>query len=359
MFVEGSFTEFSYSLTRNPNYWRMGEDGLPLPYIDGVQYIGATGNEQAAMKIINGEVDWGGYFIANIDQVYVARDPEHNHYWLPEGNIVYLSLNNEAAPFNNPKVRRAVAMAIDPVEITTIMASGALPADRSGVKKAFLPWVPEEARAFAAEFDPAGAVALLGEEGYRIGSSGIMEKDGVPLSFELYVPTGWSDWIIACEVISEQLAAVGIQARVVQLAWPSPFMDNLINGDYQMSMGYATSGSSAFFQFDNILHSRHYAPIGQAADTHSGVRYQNPVVDEALEAFRRTADPNEQAQLMGTVITEFMRDVPFVPLFFNPIWFQYSTRNFTGWPNEENPYVDPHFAGMGKMLIFLNLQPVQ
>lgn len=86
-----------------------------------------------------------------------------------------------------------------------------------------------------------------------------MEKDGVPLSFELYVPTGWSDWIIACEVISEQLAAVGIQARVVQLAWPSPFMDNLINGDYQMSMGYATSGSSAFFQFDNILHSRHYA----------------------------------------------------------------------------------------------------
>ena len=123
----------------------------------------------------------------------MARDPEHNHYWLPEGNIVYLSLNNEAAPFNNPKVRRAVAMAIDPVEITTIMASGALPADRSGVKKAFLPWVPEEARAFAAEFDPAGAVALLGEEGYRIGSSGIMEKDGVPLSFELYVPTGWSD----------------------------------------------------------------------------------------------------------------------------------------------------------------------
>lgn len=89
------------------------------------------------------------------------------------------------------------------------------------------------------------------------------------------------------------------------------------------------------------------------------MRYQNPVVDEALEAFRRTADPNEQAQLMGTVITEFMRDVPFVPLFFNPIWFQYSTRNFTGWPNEENPYVDPHFAGMGKMLIFLNLQPVQ
>jgi len=154
-------------------------------------------------------------------------------------------------------------MAIDPVEITTIMASGALPADRSGVKKAFLPWVPEEARAFAAEFDPAGAVALLGEEGYRIGSSGIMEKDGVPLSFELYVPTGWSDWIIACEVTQRTAGRGRHPGRVVQLAWPSPFMDNLINGDYQMSMGYATSGSSAFFQFDNILHSGTTRPSGR------------------------------------------------------------------------------------------------
>jgi len=103
MFVEGSFTEFSYSLTRNPNYWRMGEDGLPLPYIDGVQYIGATGNEQAAMKIINGKWTGGGYFIANIDQVYVARDPEHNHYWLPEGNIVYLSLKQRSCALQQPQ----------------------------------------------------------------------------------------------------------------------------------------------------------------------------------------------------------------------------------------------------------------
>ncbi|NMB02840.1 MAG: ABC transporter substrate-binding protein [Firmicutes bacterium] len=359
MFVDGSFSEFSYSLTRNPNYWQIGADGQPLPYIDGVQYIGATGNEQAAMKIINGEVDWGGYFIANIDQLYVAANPEHNHYWLPEGNIVYLSLNNDVEPFNNANVRRAVAMAIDQEEITMIMDSGAQPADSSGVKRGFLHWVSDEARALDPGFDPAGAIALLEAEGYRRNSAGIMEKDGVELSFDLYVPTGWSDWIIATDVISEQLAAIGINARVAQRAWPSPFMDNLINGDYQMSMGYATSGSSAFFQSDNILHSRHYAPVGQAAASHSQVRYRNPIVDEALDAFRRSTDSEEQAELMSKVIYEFMKDTPMVPLFFNPVWFQYSTRNFTGWPNADNPYVDPQAAGMGKMLIFLNLQPVK
>ena len=360
MFEEGSFSEFAYRLKANPNYWQMGEDGKPLPYIDGIQYVGATGNEQAAMKIIRGEVDWGGYFIADIDQLYVAANPEHHHYWLPEGNIVYLSLNNAVEPFSNANVRRAIAKAIDQEEITWIMASGALPADQSGVKKAFLHWVPDEARAFDPGYDPEEAQKMLIAEGYTLNRSGILEKDGEELAFDLYVPTGWTDWITAADVISDQLGQIGIRVRVAQRAWPSPFLDNLRNGEYQMSMGYATSGSSPFFQFDNILHSRHYAPVGTPSNTHSQVRYTNPKVDEALETFITLTDEEEdkRVEMMGTVIYEFMKDTPFVPLFFNPVWFQYNTTNFTGWPNEENPYVAPQFAGMGKMLILLNLQPV-
>lgn len=359
MFVDGSFSEFAYRLNRNPNYWQMGADGKPLPYIDAVQYIGATGNEQAAMKISNGEVDWGGYMLANIEETYVARDPEHNHYWIPEGNIVYLNFNNDKAPFDNPQIRRAVAMAINQKEIVTITDVGAVASDNSGVKQSFYGWVNEEARAFDPGFDPKGAIALLEAEGYKRNNKGIMEKDGVELSFDLYVPTGWSDWVVACEVISEQLEFIGINARVAQRAWPSPFMDNLIQGDYDISIGYATSGSSAFFQSDNILHSKHYAPIGEAATTHSQVRYQNEVVDNALDAFRRSIDTEEQGKLMEIVLYEFMKDYPFVPLFFNPTWFTYSTKNFTGWPNEDDAYVAPQAAGMDKMLIFLRLQPIK
>lgn len=361
IFEEGSFQEFSYRFKSNPNYWQLGADGKPLPYIDGVELVGATSNEHAAMKIIQGEVDWGGYFIPNIDDIFVAVNPEQHHYWLPEGNIVYLNLNNEREPFNNPNIRRAVAMAIDQEEITTIMASGAIPADVSGVKRAFLHWVSDEARAHDPGFDPAGAREILQEEGYAPNSAGIMTKDGQELAFNLYVPTGWTDWITGVEVISEQLLEIGIRARMTQRAWPSPFMDNLRNGEYHMSIGYATSGSSPFFQFDNILHSRHYAPLGETAPTHSQTRYQNELLDQALNTYRVTPDYEEEKLLvlMDQVITEFMSDLPFVPLFFNPVWFQYNTSRFTGWPSDDDPYVAPHFAGMGKMLIYLNLQPVQ
>ena len=204
------------------------------------------------------------------------------------------------------------------------------------MKKAFLHWVTEEARAFDPGYDPGEAQKMLMEEGYTLNRSGILEKDGEELAFDLYVPTGWTDWITAADVIGDQLGQIGIRVRVAQRAWPSPFLDNLRNGEYAMSIGYATSGSSPFFQFDNILHSRHYAPVGTPSSTHSQVRYTNPEVDEALETFITLTDEDEdkRVEVMGTVIYEFMKDTPFVPLFFNPVWFQYNTKNFTGWPTK-------------------------
>lgn len=359
LFEEGTFAEQSYRLKSNPDYWQMGEDGEPLPYIDGVQYVSATGNSQAAMKIISGEVDWGTYFISNIEQTFVQRDPEHNHYWLPEGNIVYLNLNNGKEPFSNRNVRRALAMAIDQEEITTIMNSGAVPAHHSGVKRGYLDWLTEDTLANNWEFNPEAAEAMLNEEGYSKNDEGIMAKDGEALSFELFVPTGWTDWITAVETVSNQLSEIGIDAQVRQVSWPSPFNDNIINGDYKMSIDYTNSGFSPYYQFNNILPSRHYAPIGEAATGHSQVRYRNEEVDQAIAEYSKTADQQRQIELLNVIVSEFLADTPMVPMFFNPVWFEYSTRNFVGWPNEEDPYTAPSTAGMAKMPVFLNLQPVE
>jgi peptide/nickel transport system substrate-binding protein len=359
LFEEGTFAEQSYRLKSNPDYWQMGEDGEPLPYIDGVQYVSATGNSQAAMKIISGEVDWGTYFISNIEQTFVQRDPEHNHYWLPEGNIVYLNLNNGQEPFSNRNVRRALAMAIDQEEITTIMNSGAVPAHHSGVKMGYMDWLTDQTLANNWEYDLEKAEAMLNEEGYSKNNDGIMEKNGEELSFELFVPTGWTDWITAVETVGNQLTEIGIDAQVRQVSWPSPFNDNIINGDYKMSIDYTNSGFSPYYQFNNILPSRHYAPIGEAATGHSQVRYRNEKVDQAIAAYSKTADQAEQIELLNVIVAEFLNDTPMVPLFFNPVWFEYSTRNFVGWPNEEDPYTAPSTAGMAKMPVFLNLRPVE
>jgi len=78
-----------------------------------------------------------------------------------------------------------------------------------------------------------------------------------------------------------------------------------------------------------------------------------------MTLYSKTADTKEQLALMGDVLSAVMRDTPLIPLFNNPTWFQYSTRRFTGWPNEENPYTAPKTDGMAKMPVFLNIMPVK
>ena len=359
LFDTGSFTEQSYRLKRNPNYWQLGRDGRPLPYIDGIQYIGATGNSQLAMKVVSGQVDWGNVFMANIDRLFVSRDPIHHHYWLPEGNLVYLNLNNGKAPFDNINVRRAVAMAIDQREITTIMASGALPAELSGVKSGYRHWVSEKAKRYLPAYDPAAGRRLLEQAGYRENADGIYEKEGATLSFDLYVPTGWTDWVTAMDAVGTQLSKISVEARVTQVAWPSPFLTNITKGDYQISVDYVSSGFSPYHQYNFILPERHWAPVGEDASGHSQVRYRNAEVDRAFAAFSRTDKTDERLKEMDIVLTAVLRDTPLIPLFFNPTWFQYSTKRFVGWPSRDDPYTAPRTWGMAKIPVLLNLRPVR
>ena len=297
--------------------------------------------------------------MANIDRLFVSRNPKYHHYWLPEGDLVYLNLNNGKASFDNVNVRRAVAMAINQKEITTVMASGAIPADLSGIKKGYRHWLSKKTKQYAPPYNPEAGRKLLEREGYHKNADGIYEKNGVTLSFELYVPTGWTDWITAVDTIRSQLSKISIAARVTQVAWPSPFLTNITKGKYDISIDYVSSGFSPYYQYNFILPERHWAPVGEDASGHSQVRYRNAEVDRAFFAFSRTDNASEQAKQMDIVLTAVMRDTPLIPLFFNPTWFQYSTKRFIGWPHQDNPYTAPKTWGMAKIPVFLNLQPVR
>ena len=345
-----SFSEQSYRMVRNPNYWQKGQDGKPLPYIDAIQYVSTT-NEQVAFKLINGEYDWAGYLLPNADE-YTAASPD-NKYWFPEGNLVFLYMNNLKAPFNNANVRKAFAYAIDQRNITRKMSPSPVPADMTGLKKSFASLGSSAKAKYNITYDKVKARKLLEGEGYKLNAKGIYEKDGVPLSFKLYVPTDWTDWIGAAETVTQMLKDIGVEAIITQSAWPVPFQTSLETGDYDMAISFINTWTTPYYQFNRWLYSDNYAPLGQKAKVFSNMRYKNDDIDKNLEAYRREPDPAKQKTYMSAVIEQFMKDTPCVPLFFNPTWFEYSTRNFVGWPSEDNPYAWPSVIGMQKMPILL------
>ena len=39
--------------------------------------------------------------------------------------------------------------------------------------------------------------------------------------------------------------------------------------------------------------------------------------------------------------TVMATQAPVIPLLYGAAWYEYSTRDFTGWPTAANPYIDP------------------
>jgi peptide/nickel transport system substrate-binding protein len=81
---------------------------------EGFRFPSYPGNDQANLATINGENDWAGNFIPDIESTYVAKDPEHYGYWFPPlGATVHLYVNTTKKPFDDVNVRKAISAAFD------------------------------------------------------------------------------------------------------------------------------------------------------------------------------------------------------------------------------------------------------
>lgn len=114
-------------LVANPNYWRMGEDGAPLPYLDGVDFRPNPDVSTRRATMQSGDADvnhdsfgenrafWEGEWIEDGNGL-VETDPARE--------VGYLMFNNSVPPFDNPDVRRALALCTDRNEYLTFRSPG-------------------------------------------------------------------------------------------------------------------------------------------------------------------------------------------------------------------------------------------
>jgi peptide/nickel transport system substrate-binding protein len=118
-FLLKSFSPQLIDLGKNPNYWQPGK-----PAITEIRFPSFNSNTSAELLLARNEVDWTGLFTPNIEKTFVARDPEHNHYWFPPSNVVMLYLNLTKYPFNLLPVRQAISYALDRQQMYKVAESG-------------------------------------------------------------------------------------------------------------------------------------------------------------------------------------------------------------------------------------------
>jgi len=332
-------------LCRNENYWQMGEDGEPLPYIDCARHPMYPGNDPANLALISGELDWIGNFIPDIDNVFVAQDPEHyGYYFWPGGGVVALYMNTTKAPYSDVKFRQALSMAIDRQSVTDIGMYGYTdPVSPTGLGPRHASWINPEAEALAADmglgvYDPDAAAVALDEAGYvdADGDGWRDTPDGEPIKFSIQAVNGWTDWVTSIQIISENFQEVGINADIITPEFGA-WMNALQTGDYDVSIGWGTSGNTPWDHFRDTLYSPLIGEDGLANAELWG-RWTSDETDALVDAFTATADVDEQHNIVNQLQMTFVENVITIPLFAGPTWYEYVTLRFTGFPTEEDYY---------------------
>jgi peptide/nickel transport system substrate-binding protein len=357
------FTPQEYIQCANPNYW----DAESL-HVDCVRLPQLANNDQVLTAAANGELDWFGSFLPDIERTYVGTDPDNHGYWFPAGSPVFFSLNMETSEpgleeaFNDVAFRRAFSMAMDRQAMVDIAGYGYPTVNDypSGLGRAYHSWNNPEVEAEYGQytqFDIEGARALLDEAGYADadGDGFIDSPSGAPIAFSIIVPNGWTDWVNTVQLAVEGLNELGINASMQTPESPA-WTDQLISGDYQAAINSVTTGVTPHYFMDQSLHSRH---IGQSRFQSS--RYTNPELDAALDAFNGTTDEAEQTELMNQIQMLIAEDMPLINVFNNPLWYEYNTARFTGFFNAENPVARPVvYSGVPERLLhLLALRPVE
>lgn len=355
--VVRSFSNQMYELGRNPNYWQSGK-----PKVEALRFLAYPSNDQANLALVEGSVDWAGNFVPAIDRTFVSRDPAHNGYWFPlMGSTVFLYANTTRKPFDDVRVRRALSLSIDRAKVADLAMYGTtVPSDPTGLSDGYGSWRTELGPAENwTRFDVAEANRLLDEAGLARGADG-MRRDakGAPLTFEIGVVAGWSDWVRAAQLIARGLQEVGVEAKVRPSEF-SAWFSSLQRGEFDLAVSWSTDGPTPYAFYRWLMAPATVLPVGEVSPG-NWHRFGDDEAGRLLEQFEQTADEAKQRSIVEGLQHRFAATLPAIPLFPGPQWAAFTTRRFTGFPTKENPYASPSpNAGGASLLVLTELQPVE
>lgn len=278
-------------IRRNADHWR------GAPALETVEFHVFSSQLEVIKALQGGSIDLASWLVPK--DIKTLKANPNLVVDSATGNAVgFLTINTAKPPFNDVRVRRAIAAAINPIALTQQFF-----ADTAGAPASSM--VPP---ALFSHFSKLGvnrpdeARALLKEAGWDSSKNYTLLQiwAGRP-----YMP----DPAGIARELQKALAAVGINVKVEDD--PERFFDRQNKGEFDLLMNgwIADSGDPVGFVAANL----HTEAIGH----NNSSRWSNGPFDKALDACRvLSGRPFEQK--FREVLTMVDDQVPLIPLFFGP-----------------------------------------
>jgi len=292
---------------------------VPQQYIELVAnddyFLGRPNLDRIVFKIVpdptnlltqleTGEIDFYHHFPPSAYE-RLSRNPNLRIYKFPSRSYTYIGWNCAREPFSNPKVRRALNMAIDRREIIDALCYGLA----EPVNGHFLSWLwAHDPDLEAPPYDPARAKRLLAEEGWSDSDGdGWLDKDGKRFEFELLTNENNELRKDIVVMVQSKLKEIGVKVNARSMEWTS-FVSRLQN---EKDFDAAVSGWSVSIKADlrSHFHSR------SIENKFNYISYSNPEVDSLIDAAVMELDRAEAKKLWSEAQQIILDDAPYCFLF--------------------------------------------
>ncbi|MEE1789929.1 ABC transporter substrate-binding protein [Streptomyces sp. BE308] len=351
-----TFTPQTTTLTATPTYWKGATK------VKELRYTAYNDNSAATTALASGKVEWSFVFMPNYKQLYIAKDPENHKLWFPSGLGIHgLWFNTARKPFDNPALRRAMAMVVDRRAIH-VQAQATLYPEITNPTGIPLPagdpfLAPQYAKATTAP-DVAGAKKVLTDAGFTLAGGVLKDPGGKPVKLTFTDPAGWNDYITGLSIIKDNIKQLGIEAKVktqTAEAWGA----DVANGNFDATLHWTNSGATPYDMYQNIMDGSILQPVGKSSQLGNFGRFKSPEATAALKEYANATDDATRTKAMNSLQKIFVEQAPVIPTAAAPIGAEYSTKNWTGWPTEADPYAPPQHTQPTALEIVLKLKPTK
>ena len=352
-FMLDKFAPTQYSLKKNPNYWQ-ADKVAPSAVVFPAQSTNQSTNQ---LDVTSGKFDWSYNFLPDVQKTYVSKDPKHNIYWFPPGGTIGLFLNLTKAPYDNVDFRKGVSMAINRTTIATKAVNGYMSAaSQSGLilpnlQKWLDPSIPNSGNIAQ---DTSGALAEFQKAGYTQKGGKLVDSSGKQASMSVMMPANYSDWVAAGKEIVNELGAIGINAKL-DTPQATQYTSATQTGNYDAALGGYGGTGDPYTDFNNALNSSFAAPINTAT-ANNFERFKDAQADAELATLAASTDKATQTKATYALEKIMYDQVPIVLMYYGGSWGLFSTKNFTGWPSQSDPYTLPTSYNNAILTVVTHLQ---
>jgi ABC-type transport system substrate-binding protein len=235
----------------------------------------------------------------------LKTDPRFQSFSGTSFGYTYIGYNMRRKPFDDPKVRRALGMAIDVEKIIDYVLYG----QGESITGPFVKqtdYYNHKIRPLP--YDPQGALKLLEEAGWRRNNEGWLEKEGKKLQFTLITNSGNDLRKAILAIAQDAWKQIGIDVRTDLLEWSVFLQERVDKADFDaLILGWSMGIEPDLYQ---IWHSSQTHPHQL-----NFVGFKNGEADDLIIKIRQEYDHDKQVRYCHTLHDIIAREQPYTFLY--------------------------------------------